>query len=191
MSRTAIKGIAAIVAVIVLAVGFWLVRPLFFDTVVDEEFPMSAGAEIPDDMTQEEVEAEMAAAAEGEDVEEVEEMPEAPAEPVALSTGTFVGEDSFHEGSGSATIFDLGDGARVLRLEDFSVTNGPDLHVYLAPVVDGAAQINADAVDLGQLKGNIGNQNYDIPTEVVLDGEYAVVIWCQPFSVTFATAVLA
>lgn len=191
MSKTAVKGIGALVAIVVLAVGFYLVRPLFVDTVVDEEFPMSSGAEVPDDMTAEEVEAEMEAAAAAPDVEEVEDMPATDGgDPTPLQTGTFVGADSFHEGSGTATVFELADGSRLLRLEDFSVTNGPDLHVYLAPVVDGVPQVNADAVDLGSLKGNIGNQNYDIPADLALDGEWGVVIWCQPFSVTFATAVL-
>ncbi len=191
MSKTAVKGIGPLVAIVVLAVGFYLVRPLFVDTVVDEEFPMSSGAEVPDDMTAEEVEAEMEAAAAAPDVEEVEDMPATDGgDPTPLQTGTFVGADSFHEGSGTATVFELADGSRLLRLEDFSVTNGPDLHVYLAPVVDGVPQVNADAVDLGSLKGNIGNQNYDIPADLALDGEWGVVIWCQPFSVTFATAVL-
>ena len=191
MSKTAVKGIGALVAIVVVAVGFYLVRPLFVDTVVDEEFPMSSGAEVPDDMTAEEVEAEMEAAAAAPDVEEVEDMPATDGgDPTPLQTGTFVGADSFHEGSGTATVFELADGSRLLRLEDFSVTNGPDLHVYLAPVVDGVPQVNADAVDLGSLKGNIGNQNYDIPADLALDGEWGVVIWCQPFSVTFATAVL-
>ena len=201
MSKPVIRAGIAAVVVVVLAVAFWLVRPYFVDEVVDEAFPggdtaadadgeafpLSDGAVVPDDMTQEDVEAEMEAAA-AETVEQVEDMPDG--EPTAIVTGSFVGADSVHQGSGSATVYELADGSRVLRLEDFEVTNGPDLHVYLAPVVDGTPQINADAVDLGSLKGNVGNQNYDVPDGLDLGQELAVVIWCQPFQVTFATAAL-
>ena len=203
MSKPVIRAGIAAAVVVVLAVAFWLISPYFVDEVVDEAFPgedtvaeadadpatfpLSNGAVVPDDMTQEEVEAEMEAAA-AEDVEEVEDMPGD--EPTAIVRGSFVGADSVHQGSGSATVYELADGTRVLRLEDFEVTNGPDLHVYLAPVVDGTPQINADAVDLGSLKGNVGNQNYDVPDGLDLSQELAVVIWCQPFQVTFATAVL-
>ncbi|WP_370328014.1 DM13 domain-containing protein [Euzebya sp.] len=212
MSTTA-KSLIAVAAVVVLAVAFWLIRPLFVDTVVDEEFPvsssatedgdaaggtagedeafpLSAGAEVPDDMTQEEVEAEMEAAAAAPDVEEVEDMPEG--EPTVLSTGSFGGADSAHSGAGTATIYALADGSHVLRFEDFEVTNGPDLRVYLAPLdADGQPHVGEGAVELGRLKGNIGNQNYDIPADVDLSQPLGVVIYCQPFSVTFATAPLA
>lgn len=185
---TTTKAVVGVGVVIALAVAAYLILPLFVDTVVDEEFPMSSGAEIPQDMTQEEVEEQMEVAAAADPVEAEEPMPGE--EPQAVSSGTFVGADDFHQGEGSATIYAV-DGGHVLRLEDFSVTNGPDLHVYLAPLVDGVPQVNGDAVDLGSLKGNIGNQNYDIPDSVDVAGEWGVVIWCQPFSVTFATAALS
>jgi hypothetical protein len=184
---TTTKAAVAVVALIVLGVAFWLVRPLFVTTEVDEAFPLSAGASVPDDMTQEEVEAEMAAAA-GQDVEEVEPMPEG--EPTALLTGSFAGVDSAHQGSGSATLYELADGSRVLRFEDFEVTNGPDLRVYLAPVDDAGEPDVGAGTELGRLKGNVGNQNYDVPADLDTTGPLAVVIYCQPFSVTFATAPL-
>ena len=130
---TATKG----VVVVALAVAVYLIRPLFVDSFVDEAFPLSEDAEIPDDMTQDEVEAEMAAAAAAPPVEEDESMPGT--EPTAVLTGQFEGADSAHSGSGTATVYELADGSRVLRFEDFEVTNGPDLRVYLAPVgADGA-----------------------------------------------------
>ncbi len=138
-------------------------------------------------MTSEEVEAEMEAAAAAPATEESEPMPDGG--PVAAVAGSFAGADSSHQGSGTATIYQV-DGTNVLRLKDFEVTNGPDLHVYLAPIgADGAPDIDA-GTDLGGLRGNIGNQNYDIPGAVDLSQPLAVVIWCQPFRVTFATAVL-
>lgn len=190
MSSNAIKVGGGIVVVLALAIGGWLIRPLFVDSVVDEEFPMSTGAEVPADMTQADVEAEMVEAAAMPDVEEVEEMPATTTDPVVVSTGTFAGADDFHEGEGSATVYELADGSNLLRLEDFSVTNGPDLHVYLAPLVDGVPVVNDQSVDLGSLKGNIGDQNYEIPASVDLSQQWGVVIWCQPFRVTFATAAL-
>jgi hypothetical protein len=60
--------------------------------------------------------------------------------------------------------YPLSDGAQVLRFEDFSATNGPDLHVLLATNPAPASRVDlGDYLDLGSLKGNVGNQNYDIP----------------------------
>ena len=192
---TPVKAVGGLVLLVVLGVGFYLVRPLFTDTVVDEAFPMSAGAVVPDGMTREDVEAEMAAAADSAPTEMAEELPgqgTGGAEPVAVVAGMFVGADDFHQASGSATIYALDDGSNVLRFEDFEVTNGPDLRVYLSPLdADGVPQIDAaDSIELGSLSGNIGNQNYDIPAGYDVTQPLGVVIWCQPFRVTFATAVL-
>ncbi|MCI0577308.1 MAG: DM13 domain-containing protein [Chloroflexi bacterium] len=121
-----------------------------------------------------------------------ETMPSAAAEPVALAQGQFAGADDFHQGSGNATIYQLPDGGRVLRLENFNVTNGPDLHVILVknPAPAGSADVGSDYVDLGSLKGNLGDQNYDIPAEVDLSPYQSIVIYCVPFQVVFATATL-
>lgn len=186
-----VKVLLGVVVVVATAVAVWLVRPLFVDEVVDEDFPASAGAVVPDGMSAEEVESEMAAAAASPAVEAVEDMPGVDA--VALSTGPVTGADDAHQGAGTATAYELADGSRILRLEDLEVTNGPQLHVYLAPI-DGTGVPDVDAagaVDLGPLKGNVGNQNYDIPAGVDLDRPTAVVVWCVPFRVTFATAVLS
>jgi hypothetical protein len=96
-------------------------------------------------------------------------------------------------GSGTAIIYQLADGKRVLRLTDFSVENGPDLHIRLIAADDAkdtASVAKTDHVEVGQLKGNKGNQNYDLPDKVDL-GKYRVVsIWCNRFSVNFAAAPL-
>jgi hypothetical protein len=110
---------AIIIAIPAFAIAWWLGSPLFLDTQVSEEFPMSASAIVPDDMTQEEVEAEMEDAAAAPDVETTDEMMPENSGPVALSTGEFENFDSFHMGSGTATIYQLEDGAHVLRLDDF------------------------------------------------------------------------
>ncbi|MGI9017517.1 MAG: DM13 domain-containing protein [Euzebya sp.] len=199
---SAVKTVLVVVAVAVVAVAVWLIRPLFVDTEVDEAFPasaasegddafpLSAEAEVPDDMTQEEVEAEMATAAAEPPVEQVEDMPDD--QPTALVTGSFEGADNFHMGEGTATLYELGDGSRVLRFEDFSVTNGPDLRVYIGPVgPTGTAIITSQAVQLGTLKGNVGNQNYDVGDDFDVDQDLGVIIYCEPFRVVFATAVLS
>lgn len=175
----------AILAVPIIAVGLWLTVPLFIDDEVDEEFPMSSAAEIPENMTAEEVEAELEEAAEAPPAEVEEPMPEE-AEPRVLASGRFVDADDSHQGSGTATIYELEDGSRVLRFEEFEVTNGPDLHVFLIPE-DGDME---GYVDLGSLKGNIGNQNYEIPADVDPSEFGSVIIYCVPFSVLFATASL-
>lgn len=189
MSRKRLLIAGGIIAIPVLALAWWLGSPLFLDSEVNEEFPMSAGAEIPDDMTAEEVEEVMMDAADEPDTEMEEPMPEEEG-PTALHTGTFVGADDFHEGEGSATIYQLEDGSHVLRLEDFAVTNGPDLHVMLVPSSDPGSEGVDGYVDLGSLKGNIGDQNYEIPADLDPAAYGSVVIYCQPFHVLFASAPL-
>lgn len=191
MTRKRLLILAAIVAVPAIAIGVWLTAPLFFDDPIDEEFPMSAGAVVPDDMTQEEVEAEMEEAAAAPEQPAEEPMPEND-NPVVLLTGQFVGADDFHMGQGRATVYELEDGSEVLRFEAFEVTNGPDLHVLLVPDDAPTGRDDLDGyVDLGSLKGNVGNQNYEIPPEVDIADFGSVVIYCQPFHVLFASATLS
>ena len=181
---------AIVVGIPILALGWWLGSPLFITNEVDEEFPLSASAVVPADMTAEEVEAEMETVSKSPDEKAEEAMPGT--DPVKLVGGLFVGADSFHEGSGRATIYDLGDGERVLRLEAFTVTNGPALHVLLVP--DPRPEGRDDVtgyLDLGELKGNVGNQNYEIPADVDVSEFGSVVIYCEPFHVIFATAGLS
>jgi len=96
-------------------------------------------------------------------------------------------------GKGTATVYILADGKRILRLTGFETDNGPDLHVRLIAAddaIDTASAGKAEFVELGKLKGNKGNQNYDLPESVDL-GKYRVVsIWCNRFSVNFAAAPL-
>lgn len=203
------------------AVGWYLISPLFIDNVVDEAFPFEVPSEADlAALSAEErmkMEAEFMAAAPGEadlaslspdQIELVEAkvseaaavvmsdkmvedaMPPAAAEWLLAGQGQFAGADSFHQGSGTASIFQQGDSS-VLRFEDFSVTNGPDLHVLLVenPTATGRADMG-QYLDLGPLKGNMGNQNYDIPPGTDLSQFGGVMIYCMPFHVVFATAPL-
>ena len=94
--------------------------------------------------------------------------------------------DGFHMVAGVAKIINLEDGRTFLRLESLKATNGPDLYVYLATGTD-----SSDIVNLGKLKGNIGNQNYEIPSGTDLAKFNTVLIWCKAFSTLFGSANLS
>ncbi|MBM4261735.1 MAG: DM13 domain-containing protein [Deltaproteobacteria bacterium] len=109
----------------------------------------------------------------------------------ALSVGQF--KSFAHETRGLASIYQLADGKRTLRLTDFETSNGPDVHVYLSAAIvekGGDAIAAAGFVDLGSMKGNKGDQNYDIPAHVDLNKYKHVTIWCARFGVNFASAPL-
>jgi hypothetical protein len=98
-----------------------------------------------------------------------------------------------HPTEGTATIYRTGDAARVLRLTSFRTSNGPDVHVYMVAADDAkdvATVQQAGFIDLGGLKGNIGDQNYLLGSDVDLSKYRAVSIWCKRFSVNFGAAVL-
>ena len=118
----------------------------------------------------------------------VRESPAAAPKPknVRLARGRFTSGE--HATRGTATIVRLVNGRRYLTLTSFSTSPGPDLRVRLASsrTLDGGA---ADAVDLGALKGNRGDQQYRLPAGVNLHGR-AVVIWCRAFSARFGSAAL-
>lgn len=112
-------------------------------------------------------------------------------EPVKLLTGRF--HRNAHETKGTATIYRLEDGRRALRLTEFSTSNGSDVRVYLVAARDVQkedAARRAGFVDLGPLKGNIGDQNYDLPEGLDLAKYRSVSIWCRRFSVNFGAAPL-
>ena len=121
-----------------------------------------------------------------------EETQPQPAEPqiIVEASGSFI--DRSHPTEGSALVLGDGSGQRFLRFEDFRTDNGPDLNVYLssAPTDASAGQFDDDFVDLGDLKGNVGSQNYEIPAGLDLDHYSTVAIWCVRFSVVFGVAEL-
>jgi hypothetical protein len=202
-----------IILVPVVGLGWWLLSPLILDKTVDEDLPFTLNAVVPPDMTRAEVNETMATTAQAnQEVNEsvpdpmmIREMgsqatsggtPEAvmsqPAV-VQLKRGNFRNADRVHQGSGQVAIYQGPNGSHLLRLEDFQVTNGPDLHVLLSshPNPESQDQINASGyVDLGSLKGNIGNQNYPIPADVDVANQRSVIIYCKPFQVIFSIASL-
>jgi len=181
----------AIVAVVVVGapVAWYLASPLFINRTVVEEFPLSGTGVIPEGMSHREAEDTMRKAAQEEHAMTEPMLPDAT--PVVRARGVFSGADSFHMGSGDALVLTAG-GSTVVRLENFRVTNGPDLYVYLSshPNPRTREQVHEGEVSLGRLKGNIGAQNYNVPPGTDLTAVRSVVIYCQRFHVLFAAAPL-
>jgi len=117
----------------------------------------------------------------------------ADAEAQPVYTGKLEGK--IHQTSGRATIYKSADGKHYLRLTDFTTSNGPDVHVVLVRAEDKALEQEIvkgylDHVELGSLKGNQGDQNYDLPAAVDLNQYQAVAIYCERFHAIFGVAKL-
>ncbi len=207
-----------IVRLVVLLVPFalvnwWLISPYFIDDVVDEEFSTSISDQLgtqadsseaaaPTTADEEEAQAPPTTGTDGSPTETTqapaettESVPatEPPAttitEPVLLGAGQFVGLAG-HSGTGDAGIFRNPDGSLVLRFENFDIQNGPDLEVYLVPGVDQTS-LSEGSIHLGALKGNVGDQNYDLPPGTELaPGGYTALVWCDAFTVEFVGATI-
>ena len=110
-----------------------------------------------------------------------------------LATGTFHGK--VHQTSGRATIYKEEDGKLVLRLTNFKTSNGPDVHVILIAAGDADdnanfLKSNTERVELGKLKGNEGDQNYEIPAGTDLAKYRTVSVYCERFDANFGAAPL-
>jgi hypothetical protein len=110
-----------------------------------------------------------------------------------IATGTFHGK--LHNTSGRATIYEESNGRQILRLTNFKTSNGPDLHVVLIALKDASDDANflksgTERVELGKLKGNEGDQNYEIPAGTDLTKYHAVSVYCERFNANFGTAPL-
>jgi hypothetical protein len=161
------------IALLLFGILWFEPQKLFLEERVDEALPgMPAGSTG--------MEAEMEAAEGG-----------APGSQVLMG-GEFIGLE--HATNGRALVVETGDGRRFLRFEGFETSNGPDLVVYLSSKTPSGSDdwygYDEDFVDLGPLKGNIGDQNYLIPEGVDLDRYATAVVWCRRFTVGFAAASL-
>lgn len=196
-SKIALGAAAAIALLAWLAFGFFGIHTAFLDDEVSEANPF---ATVDADMAErfDDLEAQMA---DGTIVvtEEVETnaaqaaIPAEMAEPEIRTIATNDGELVDHAHRGEGTINAITDGERTfLRFEDdFAIDNGPDLNVYLVRGVDAdgpAGAFDDDFIDLGDLRGNIGAQNYEVPDGVDLSEYDTVVIWCVRFGVAFNAA---
>lgn len=199
MKKPAVLGgaVVGLAVIAFLAFGVFGVQTLFTDDVVNEDGPVftstSASGLASDQLSEEVVDDMNEFMSTNDTAAEVvveEPMPMDVPEIVELSAGSFI--DRSHPTSGRAVVLNDGSTQRFLRFEDdFTSDNGPDLNVYLTAGVtaDGdAGQFDDDFVDLGDLKGNIGSQNYEIPVDVDLDRYNTIVIWCVRFGVAFGAA---
>ena len=176
--------IVAVIAVVAVPVGWYLISPLFTTRAVNEDLPSPAVSFNGSQAT----EAMGTAMAESGDALN-EAMPGEMSDLVVMYQGQFY--SVVHEGQGVAKLYQRTDGSRFLRLEDFQVLNGPDLHVWLVPVDPVPNTVGTEIAghyDLGPLKGNVGNQNYDVPADLDLSAFKSIVIWCNPFRAPFSAA---
>ncbi len=196
--RTLLKPVVAIpvgiVVVLALAAGLYLFQPwrLFTTVEVVEAVPTSAS----DLAVSDDVSAAPPTVTEqpGATPSPSESATPAPVEPIVLVEGSFISHE--HETTGRVRILELADGTRVLRIEGLSTSDGPDLKVWLSdqPVIDGVdgwgVFDDGAYLSLGDLKGNVGDQNYAIPDDVEIGDFGAVSIWCERFAVSFGAAEL-
>ena len=169
----------ALAVVLVATLGpiaWYLGSPLFIRSSLAEPAPAVVPAPSPESMASHEPVSSDAPASSGE-----MDAPE------NTRTGSFVGADEFHFGSGTALLIESAPGEWIVRFEDFSVRNGPDLFVYLSPDADGYVD---GAIELGTLKATDGSFNTAVPAGTNVGEMRSVVIWCKQFAVLFAVAAL-
>lgn len=192
LKRLATKPLTWVLAVALLGAaafgGYWF-QPwkLLTDTVVDEAVPV-VEQPLVDPATPE---PDATPQPDGSPPATVEPSP-SPASNQLIASGEFVTHE--HETTGTAQLIRLAEGGHQLVLRDFATSNGPDLRVWLSdqPVLEGRAGwfVFDDGAwaELDRLKGNQGNQVYDIPDDVDLTKLTSVSIWCKRFAVSFGAA---
>jgi len=161
-------GLALVGLLVILPLIWYLASPLFISRAVSEALPVA-----PPAPQQQQADATVA--------------------PQVIASGQFGVVDGIHHGQGLAKLLTLPDGKHVLRFENFNVTNGPDLYVYLsghASPRDSRQLHERGAFEVAQLKGNVGDQNYELPADLDVGGFESAVIYCRRFSVVFSTAEL-
>jgi hypothetical protein len=194
-ARTGLVVVAALV--VMLPIGWYLGSPIFIRTSLVEPVPLPA-ASVPPPATSSSpsgapgVASPTPASSPAPPAVDATE-PAAPPTPSAfvpttLATGSFVGTDDFHFGRGTASMVEIEPGRYHLRLDDFSVRNGPDLYVYLSPDPAGWTE---DAFEVGKLKATDGAFGYDLPAGTDPSRFRSALIWCKQFSHLFATAAFA
>ena len=206
--RNPVMSAAVAIPLVVVAVvaGNYFLSPLWERSFLEEESPLAAApvnaaaaTSAPEststsapatnpDPTAEPSPTAAPAASNGGGAGSTAGQPAAAFEPGVAYSGTFVDADDFHFGEGDALIIETEPGKYVLRFENFSVRNGPDLFVYLSE--DPTGESVDEALNLGELKATDGAFNYDIPPEVDVARIKSAVVWCRQFAVLFTHAEL-
>ena len=192
-------AVAVPLLAIALPVGWYLLSPLWERSFLEEAAPdferpaaVAATAEATPSATpppDARATATAAAATASPQATAATTTATATEEPAArlVAMGEWQGADDFHFARGQAYIVETAPGAYILRVENFSVRNGPDLFVYLSRDPDGWEE---EAVNLGDLKATDGAFNYDIPPELDVSEFRSAVVWCRRFAVLFGHATL-
>jgi hypothetical protein len=160
------------VALIAFVLLYFEPQAAFFDDHVAETLP---GLEVP-----------VAEAAGSTSLAAARTQAQATGAPIVVSTANFISGE--HDTTGAALVVALPDGSLAVRFEDLDTSNGPDLHVVLSTDEASDAWKYDGRRHLGALKGNIGDQNYDVPADIDLAQFRSVVIWCERFDVAFGAA---
>ncbi len=119
-----------------------------------------------------------------------------PTNMTAIKSGDFIEIDAVHKAAGKATLFrQVNNNALLLRFDDFSVTNGLNLSVYLstATLPKTSAEMMAGQLQLwvAPLKGTAGNQNYTrLPPDLNLTRYRSVVIYSEDLKTVYSSATL-
>jgi len=172
-----VAGVAVVALSLYLALAVFGIQTLFYNEEVNENFALSAPA--------------------ADEKVPLENMPAEPAAKPATTAPVQVLSGEFHAvahpGTGYAIVYRQEDGSYLLRLENLDIFNGPDLYVYAVAADDAndnAMVLDSGFLNLGQLKGNQGNQTYELPADFDPSTYRSISVWCQRFSVNFATAPL-
>jgi hypothetical protein len=168
--RLALGGTWVAVLLGTVAIGYWTG---FRDSRVMEDVAMAAGR-----ASGEQRDTGLAASDSG-------RTDDAVRRPLELAAGAFEGADG-HDATGTAAVIERPGGGRVLTFTEFDVDPGIDVEVYLTPGTESVA----DRVELGGLKGNVGDQQYEVPPSTDLRRYSNVILWCTPFTVRIAVAEL-
>lgn len=171
--------------VVAVALGWYLVSPLFLRTRTVEESPFTVLTEpgIPGSAAQSRAPSGPEPSGQG----AAELTPGAR----ILGTGMFADRDRLHRGSGQAILGRMADGTHYLRFESFSITNGPDLHVFLSRAAHPTTHDEVyDGIYVGKLKAPEGAFNYELPPGADISSLKSAVVYCVPFRVIFTSAPL-
>jgi hypothetical protein len=176
--------VAGLALAFILPIGFYTVSPLFIRSTLVEDAPIAVADVTPSPSapptTTPTIEPSASTAP------TPTPTPTAtPFAPSTVATGEFAGTDDFHYGSGTASIIETAPGTYTLRLEDFSVRNGPDLFVYLSQDASGYVD---EALEVGRLKATDGSFNYELPAGTDPSDFASTLIWCKQFAHLFAVA---
>jgi hypothetical protein len=165
------KIIIVTVCVLILALGYWLLSPLWRNTRLNEEAPI--------------IDITTATVSSTDTTITQKDAVVSPSALITKASGVFKGFDKLHNGSGTVNLISNSKESYIRFESDFNVTNGPDLYVGFGK--DGKY---IESAELARLKGNQGSQNYLLPSTVDFSQYNEVWIWCKAFSVPFARAVL-